>query len=346
MGLKKIPREGSPKETKALTQAQIARLAKVSRRSVYNFLQGRHERLSSVVRTRIEGIVKTHHYATPFFIDLLRKKKNPYVAVAIGRISNEFYTQFLTGLLTGLQERGLHGVLVTGQSGADIVGMAAEQRFGAFFSMGESITPEQGVFLAERKLPLVAFEAHRLASCGASVVCLDHASNMKTVVGFLASRKYRRLGMIGHREAKNPGSREHCLARFAPAVGMEFRNEWILPGSDHQARAYEEVGKLIRQSPRPDALFTHNDFTAAAVLAALHDGKVAVPEEMGVVGQDGVASAAFLWPALTTLDLDFPAIIGACVDRIARRHAGEKVEPASIHLAGKIVERDSTRKIN
>ncbi|MBN8215429.1 MAG: LacI family DNA-binding transcriptional regulator [Spirochaetes bacterium] len=341
MGLKKPSRPGGA----ALTQVQIARLAKVSRRSVYNFLQGRHERLSAGVRERIEGIVKTHHYATPFFIDLLRKKKNPYVAVAIGRISNEFYTQFLTGLLTGLQERGLHGVLVTGQSGADIVGMAAQQRFGAFFSTGEGISLEQADFLAERKLPLVAFEGHRLAAHGASVVGLDHPANMKTLVDFLAARKYRSLGMIGRRDAKEAGSREVCLERFSAAAGLAFRREWIIPGNDQQALAYDEVRKLVREKNRPEAIFTHNDFTAAAVLAALHDSKVAVPGEMGVIGQDGVASAAFLWPALTTLDLDFPAIIGACVERIAARHGGQAVTPNTIALAGKMVERGSTRRM-
>ena len=59
-----------------------------------------------------------------------------------------------------------------------------------------------------------------------------------------------------------------------------------------------------------------NDWAALAVLSALRQAGLAVPEEVAVVGVDGVSLGALAAPPLTTVDLQPGAIGAACVERL------------------------------
>lgn len=326
------------------TQADIAKRAKVSRRSVYNFLRGDVSRLSPDVRERLEKIVSESGYRTPFYIDLLRNKRPNHVGVAVGHIHNEFYTQFLHGFLAALSSRGLHGMLLTGSVAGDTPRLVAEKRFGSLFLMNGSPKGETLEAIIKHHTPFVEFEAHTPQASGR--ITLDHRSHMENLLSFLWERGYRRLGFFDGASGipQNPNSRGGILWSLCQQRGMEVHPSWVLPGGDRLPVAYESVKALYQDRTRtlPDALFTHNDHTAMAVLAALSDLGVSVPGEVGVVGQDGVASGAYYRPSLTTVDFELSRLVESCADTVAKVHL-EGASGLETLYTGKLVVRGSTR---
>ncbi|MBA8794149.1 DNA-binding LacI/PurR family transcriptional regulator [Friedmanniella endophytica] len=100
---------------------------------------------------------------------------------------------------------------------------------------------------------------------------------------------------------------------------------------------------LARSGPRRPvtAVFAASDQIAIGLLAALHRSGRRVPDDVSVVGFDGLPETPYLTPALTTVQQDFPAVgrasIAVLLEAIDGRdpHARELILP-------ELVVRDST----
>ena len=67
------------------------------------------------------------------------------------------------------------------------------------------------------------------------------------------------------------------------------------------------IGSLKTSRPetvmlRPTAILVYNDLTAVGVLRALAECRVRVPDEMAIVGTDGIELGRYTTPSLTTID--------------------------------------------
>ena len=54
--------------------------------------------------------------------------------------------------------------------------------------------------------------------------------------------------------------------------------------------------------PRPTAALIYNDLTAIGALRALHERGLRVPDDMAIIGTDGIDLGRYTTPALTTID--------------------------------------------
>ena len=100
-------------------------------------------------------------------------------------------------------------------------------------------------------------------------------------------------------------------------------------------------GLLALRRP-PTAVFCVNDTIAAGALRTLRDAKVAVPDEVSLVGYDDIPLAAHTVPPLTTVRVE-PALLGAQ----AARHLLERIAEPGMALRhtrvlARLVERGST----
>jgi len=96
---------------------------------------------------------------------------------------------------------------------------------------------------------------------------------------------------------RSPGYRRalaECGVPFDAALVLECKIG--LP--DTHARVLEAMGQL---RPRPTAIVAFNDLHATAVLKALADLKLRVPDDVAVVGQNNQEFTPFLVPPLTTV---------------------------------------------
>ena len=58
---------------------------------------------------------------------------------------------------------------------------------------------------------------------------------------------------------------------------------------------------LLESSRLPSAVLTSNDLTAIGAMGAIHEAKLRIPEDISIVGCDGIEVRAYPQPALTTL---------------------------------------------
>jgi len=95
--------------------------------------------------------------------------------------------------------------------------------------------------------------------------------------------------------------RSTTLERAGRPVPALLRGDWSAESGYLQ-------GQRIAQERAATAVLCANDEMAAGLMRALHEADVRIPQDVSVVGFDGIPLAEYLWPPLTTVAQDFHAI--------------------------------------
>ncbi|GAC1428841.1 MAG: HTH-type transcriptional repressor PurR [Chloroflexota bacterium] len=86
--------------------------------------------------------------------------------------------------------------------------------------------------------------------------------------------------------------------------GLEVNPAYIQEGDLGPGGGYGAMMRLLDQSPRPTAVFCLNDMSASGAMVALKERGLAVPNDVSLVGYDGVELSTLLSPPLTTISVD------------------------------------------
>lgn len=119
------------------------------------------------------------------------------------------------------------------------------------------------------------------------------------------------------------------------ADGPEASGDWsVLSGY--------EAGKALLASGQPfTAIFAANDAMAFGALRALSEAKLAVPQEISLIGFDDIAEAEFLSPSLSTVRQDFDAVGELLIGRLLEAIEAGTTPTQQTLIPAEIVLRES-----
>lgn len=133
--------------------------------------------------------------------------------------------------------------------------------------------------------------------------------------GYLATRHllelgHRRIGVISARKATTCLERLRGYRQALEEFGVPYDPSLVAQamgkrrdGWDeylHQGRVQAQA--LLRLPQAPTALFAMNDLLAVGALRYLHEQGIRVPEEVAIVGYDGMELSDLVSPSLTTVE--------------------------------------------
>jgi LacI family transcriptional regulator len=106
------------------------------------------------------------------------------------------------------------------------------------------------------------------------------------------------------------------------------------------------IQDYIREHGRPDAIFCHSDDVAMGIYRGLCDMKLRVPDEVALVGCDGIQDTEYLECPLTTLVQPVTAMCATAWQFLIQRMDRPGTKPQRMKLKPKLVVRDSTTRAN
>lgn len=156
----------------------------------------------------------------------------------------------------------------------------------------------------------------------------------------LVSAGHRRIAFVGTVDAEHPQFAERYAGYRDTLVrhGLEPAAPIDVPGDDRVDGGRRAVTTLLAQPQRVDGIFAANDAVALGVLEGLDREGMRVPDEVGVIGFDGLAAGVHSHPPLTTVEPDFAEAGRALVARVCHPDA----EPIR-RVAVSLIERASVR---
>ena len=152
-----------------------------------------------------------------------------------------------------------------------------------------------------------------------AVVSLNHIAGEKvaTVVaddeqaGYVVTRHlldsgHRVIGALtGVRGRRLTQSRQRGHRKALDEAGVESANDLAEEAGDGVAGGASALSRLVQRRPDVTAVFCHHDLVAVGALTALLALGKRVPDDCSVAGCDGLDSAAFTAPPLTTVRVPF-----------------------------------------
>jgi len=140
-----------------------------------------------------------------------------------------------------------------------------------------------------------------------SSLSTDDTAAAARAIDYLIERGHRRIGVLGGNWSYSQISYRRflgCCDSFEHH-GIPFDKELQCePCRYSMSDAYAATGRLLDRNPDLTAIFAMSDVMAIGVIRAICDRGKRVPEDISVIGYDGISSACFSVPRLATIRQD------------------------------------------
>jgi DNA-binding LacI/PurR family transcriptional regulator len=339
------------------TIQDVARRAAVSVSTVSNVLNGRADRMRPETLARVESAIESLRFRPSTLARQLKTGQTPLLGLLVPSMANPMYGYIAREIETCAQERFGHRLLL----GSTYRDRAKES---AFFDdllahgvrrviVISSLADERHFESAvERGMVVVSYDRGATPGQMSRVahVMPDNFEAARLATQHLIDRGHRRLafatvaGLTMSRGAKIAGF--HAAAEAAGLKGSAR----VLDGgplNEYGDSVIAEVGRatalqIARLRARPTGIVALNDLMALGLMAGLRDAGVRVPDDVSIVGIDGLFLAALSNPMLTTVQLPVREMAQAMVERAIRPDAGrEASEHEVVFTPTHLIERES-----
>ena len=327
----------SPVQKKRATSYDVARVAGVSQSAVSRcFKPGAS--VSAKTRNKVESAAKKLGYQPNLIARGLITRRSNIVAVLITGLTNLNFPEVLFELNKALGDKGIHILLFTLRKESDVdevLSQVWQYQVDGIIAAAQ-FTHEQINACNERGTPLVFFNRIYSESTINSVCC-DHQEGERLLVESLINDNRRSFVVMS-----GPQDSSVSTARTKGAISKlnELPARVIQVEGDY---GYEKACELIREildadTFKPDAIVCANDTMAIGCIDTLrHEYDINVPDQIAVVGFDGVAAAHWASYELTTIVQPIERMVEAAVNMLLERIEDPELPAEKRLFAGKLL---------
>ncbi len=279
----------------------------------------------------------------------LARKTSNFVGVVIRDVSS-IYGEMFKSLNEVARRCDLHLILYDTNNDTDVEKWCVQNLIDSM-AMGLVVTPVSEdvsgiVEMARGRVPLV-FLGGKVTDASVNYVCSDSTAGTEMALRHLIADGHRRIAMVC--DHKKSSSRSSKLAVYRRLMGEIGEPERVFYSSeadgDIMQAGYCQGRRLLGSGEDVTAVFVVKDVMALGVIQALTEAGVKVPEQISVIGYDGIDAAALPMVRLTTVAQPRMEMAEKIID-ILRRHA-ENVDAAPEHYQAmpELVVRGSSARL-
>jgi LacI family transcriptional regulator len=130
-------------------------------------------------------------------------------------------------------------------------------------------------------------------------------------------------------------------------AGIQASEDHCAEGTWSCASGERAIYTLLEKYPDMDAIFSANDQIALGVIKVACQEGIHIPDDLALVGFDGIPEAAYFWPPLTTVYQDQHAMGSLAVEKLVQsiemfRQGKGQVEPNVSWLKPELLIRQSS----
>lgn len=289
-----------------------------------------HPDVSEEAKARIRKVVEARGFVPNANARKLKRSGTKSIVFVVKSTANLFFADMLVQLQQLVSRAGYDGVVQYLEEDGDEVALARQlcgelKPRGIIFLGGSAEHFRKGFSSIRLPCVLTTVVSETLNFRNLSMVGVDDRKAGAAAIEHLLSRGHREILILGAEpSADSPSERRlrGCTDSFA-AHGIRFAPEHYLKTSFRFEDAYRVVDAWLKEGGRPHAVFAMSDATAIGTIRALRDHGLRVPEEVSVIGFDGVELARFYTPRLCTM-----------------RQPSERIARASVELLLDCIEKD------
>jgi LacI family transcriptional regulator len=295
---------------KKMTIEEVAKRARVSKGTVSAVINAKNT-VRPVTRDHVLEVMKELNFRPK---GIARNLKNGGSDKSIGIILKDMTYPFYTAIAAGAKEyansKGYSVVVASSDDDHE-----CERKFSHLFSAkdikGAIIAPivagkteiDHLFRLKMINYPFVLLED--VKGIQANVVAIDNIKAIKRAVTYLMESGHKRIAhFAGPPQSSHTQERIEGFRHAFSESPMVFRREMIVPIGSHFEECIAkttEYFKNLKREEYPTAIVCFNDHQALAVMTALQELNIKVPDDISIVGNDDIFYAKIYPVPLTTI---------------------------------------------
>ena len=293
----------------AITIKDIARALGLSVSTVSKALRGSHE-ISEETKKHVLAYAEEHHYKPNPIAQSLKRGRSKSIGIIVCNIDNNFFSAVINGIESVARQKDYNVIITQSQESyereiANSEHLSSRSVDGLIISLSaETRNVDHLIKLHDKGLPIVFFD--RITDeIATHKVIADNYKGAYEATGHLLEQGFRRIAHITSSSSLSITlERLEGYKQALADAGMQPEEQYIKfcpHGGMIQEETLQALTELLEMDQRPDAIFTASDRLSTTTLSLLRKMKIAVPDQIALVGFTNSISADIFHPSLTSV---------------------------------------------
>lgn len=268
-----------------------------------------HPHVSEKARKKIMETVEKYHFKLNSNAKHLKQQANSGIAIIVKGSQNMLFASIVERLQRLLSQKKFASfIYYIGEAENEVEQAQRVSRerhpLGILF-LGSDLAYFKAQF-ARLTVPcvLVTNSAEELGFSNLSSVSTDDEAGAFEAMEYLFRLGHREIGVLGGYVDKSRAAHtryQGCRKAFQ-AHGMRLQTDrHYCPAFFSMEEGYRAMNRLLDQMPELTAVFAMADVLAVGAIRGIRDRGLRVPEDISVIGFDGIELGKYLSPRLTTV---------------------------------------------
>lgn len=303
-------------------------------------------------RQRILEVVNKHGFAVNNHAKQLKAQDSNTIAIIIKGPSNFLLTSMLSIIQKKLETLPYNTsvIVIEEEDNEALVAnhvFYEEKPLGIIFLGGNPDKYNEYFNKIEIPCVLISNEAEKIENGNLSSVSTDNLLASEYSAKYLMDKGHRKIGIIGGNinTSEITNKRYRGFLKTAKEYGLDFDFEKSYVSAKYSFDGGATAAKkLMKQNPDITAIWTMSDAMAIGAMRALKDMGYKVPEQISVIGFDGLPIASYYTPRLTTIEQQEVELAEKGLELLLKS-IEEKAPAAHLLVPFKFIEGESVSSI-
>jgi LacI family transcriptional regulator len=329
-----------------ITIKDIAAEANVSTTTVSRVINNKPD-VSESTKEKIKKIMETHNYKPNKIARGLVMKKTKTIGLIIPDISNPFFPEIIKGVENKAKQLGYSVIIcdTDNQIMEEITSidlLLSQQVDGMITALSTDVIDEFNnsnldnfpIVQLDRNIPQLDYPTVSINNKLSAYKAGQHLINLghKSIVH-----------VTGELKTKTAQDRLFGFKEVLRANNIEINEENIIKGDFSRESGFNAFVKMLERG-LSSAVFFANDLMAIGAYEAADKYNISIPEDISIIGHDGISFSEVVKPRLTTMvqpKKELGEIAAELLINIIKKNAKE---PKDVILTAELIRRQSTRK--
>jgi DNA-binding LacI/PurR family transcriptional regulator len=329
---------------KRVTSYDVAREAGVSQSAVSRVFRPGFS-VSKKTREKVIATANEMGYRPNAIARMLITKQSGMVAVIISSRANVNYPEVLSQLNKHLADKNKRVLLFTLDDAAgldELLDNIWTFQVDGVIALAAHFEHDSLEKFAQQQIPVVLYNRN-VADSNANTVCCNHEKGIKQLIDLLENSGHKSYLLIaGPQDSDVANERKQIAQKHLKASG--YTDVPVIYGDYSYQSAREVFAQWSKDNVIPDAVICSNDIMAIGVIdEAKENLNLKVPDDLSVVGFDGVSASRWFNYQLTTIQQPLEQLTKAAVDILIERIENPDSAPESRVLSGTLIKGNSIK---
>lgn len=334
-----------------LTIKDIAKESGYSVSTVSRVLNNRRD-VSPEAKKRINEIVAARHFVPNNNAKHLKQNSSKAIAVLVKGTSNMLFASIVEAIQKKI-EPTKYTVSITYIDEDDneveeaVIVCRERKPLGMLFLGGNPKSFEKAFEAVNVPCVLVTNQGQELGFENLSSVSTDDVDAAEYAIDYLIGQGHQKIGILGGDFSVSHTSKQRylgCIKSFQRHnISFEEKKYYEKSRFSYES-AYGAMKRLLEKAEDITAVFAMSDMTAIGAIRAIIDSGKRVPEDISVMGFDGITLAGYYNPKLTTIQQQYVVLAVRSVE-ILLQNINLNIAPVHEVVPFHLVQGESVRKM-